>query len=65
MTRYGVAIQKRVSYRLGTQHFSNQYYFETPIGTSNLADLELIVDEVVAKEKAMFATDVTFVRGRK
>jgi hypothetical protein len=64
MARYGVSIQKRCAFRGGTQHFSNQYYYETPIGSGNLADLELLVDEVVAKEKAMHAVDVTFVRGR-
>jgi hypothetical protein len=61
---YGVAIQKRCGYRLGTQHFSNQYYYDVNIPSSNLSDLDLLVDEVVAKEKAVFATAVTFVRGR-
>jgi hypothetical protein len=64
VARYGVAIQKRCGYRLGTQHFSNQYYYEMNIPSSNLSDLDLVVDEIVAKEKAMFSTAVTFVRGR-
>jgi hypothetical protein len=55
---------KRCAYRLGTQHFSNVYYFDTPIAATNLTDLELLVDEVVAKEKAVFSTAVTFVQGR-
>src|SRR5215204_349550 len=64
MPRYGLAIQKRVAYRGGIQHFNNTYYYQTDIGTANLNDLNLLVDEVVAKEKAMFATAVTFVQAR-
>jgi hypothetical protein len=64
VARYGLAVLKRVSFRGGTQHFSNVYYYETNIAASNLTDLNLLADEVVAKEKAVFATDVTFVRAR-
>ena len=64
MARYGVAIQKRTPFRLGTQHFSNQYYYETNIPSSNLSDLNLLLDEIVEKEKAMHSSVVTFVRSR-
>lgn len=53
-----------MSFRGGIQHFSNQYYYEVNIAASNLTALETMLDELVAMEKAMHATDVTFVRGR-
>jgi hypothetical protein len=64
MARYGVNILKRCSFRGGTQHFGNTYYYEVNISASSLSALETMLDELVAKEKAMHATDVTFVRGR-
>jgi hypothetical protein len=64
MARYGVNILKRTSFRLGTQHFGNTYYYETNIAATNLTDLNLMIDEVVAKEKAMHASVVTYVRAR-
>jgi hypothetical protein len=64
VTRYGVSVQKRFSFRGGTQHFSNQYYYETAKSTDQLAELEALLDEVVAQERAMHSSNVTFVRGR-
>lgn len=64
MARYGVAIQKRTPYRGGIQHFSNQYYYEVALAASNVSALETMGDELVAMEKAMHASDVTFVRLR-
>jgi hypothetical protein len=64
VARYGLNILKRCAFRLGIQHFGNTYYYEVNIGAGNLTDLNLLVDEVVAKEKAIHASTVTFVRAR-
>jgi hypothetical protein len=64
MARYGLNVLKRFTYRGGVQHFGNTYYYETPIAAGDTAALNALADEVVAKEKAMFSTAVTFVQAR-
>lgn len=64
MARYGVSITKSTSFRGTAQEFSNVYYYE---GTSGLSDATIgasLVAALVAHEKTIHSTLVTFVRGR-
>lgn len=63
MARIGVAIMKRCSFRLGTQHFSNVYHYERPT-LPNAAEQTDIVNDIVTTEKKLHSTDVTFVVAR-
>ena len=63
MSITGVSITKSCSFRGVAQHFANTYYYETPLPvTAGTADS--LIDAVVALEKPMHATTVTFVKGR-
>ena len=64
MTRFGVNVLKRFTFRGGTQHFGNTYYYDDPLGTPGLTTLEALVDDIVAKEKAKHSAQITFVKGR-
>jgi hypothetical protein len=64
MTRVGISITKSVSFRGGTQEFSNVYYYDGLSGRPSLVEAEALIDELVTKEKTFHAAAVTFVRGR-
>jgi hypothetical protein len=64
MPRYGLQVLKRTTYRGGVQHFANTYHYESAIVSNDLAGLEALLDAIVALEKTIFATDVTFIQGR-
>jgi hypothetical protein len=64
MARYGVSITKSTSFRGFAQEFSNVYYYE---GTSGLNDDTIassLISTLVAHEKTIHSTAVTFVRAR-
>ncbi len=65
MSRIGIAITKRVAFRDSTQEFSNIYHYSdgNPLDPTAATALGLI-DELVAFEKSITATTVTFRRGK-
>lgn len=63
MARVGVSITKSTSFRGATQEFSNVYYYDMS-GVPTISEADAIIDKIVAKEKTMHATNVTFVKGR-
>lgn len=63
MARVGVSITKTFSFRGAAQEFSNTYYYETPLPVIASVATGLI-DAVVALEKPMHGSQVTFLRGR-
>lgn len=65
MPRFGVSVEKTVSFRGFPQPFANVYYYNQPdIAVDALVTLENLLDIIVAEEKEMFAGVVSFVRGR-
>jgi len=63
MARVGVSITKTVSFRGVAQPFSNTYYYETPLPVvESVADS--LIDNIVAKEKAMHSSIVSFTFAR-
>lgn len=64
MAKFGVSIEKTKSFRGVQQVFANVYYYDSGIGAPSDGNLETLLDAMVAQEKAMHATTVTFVRGR-
>lgn len=63
MARVGVSITKTCTFRGVAQPFSNTYYYETPLPVvASVADS--LIDNIVAKEKAIHSTAVTFSRGQ-
>lgn len=63
MAIYGVAITKKVTFRLAPQEFSNVYHYSTS-GVLGGADAESLIDQLKTIETSLHAADVTFVRGR-
>lgn len=63
MAQYGVAVTKSVTFRGVAQEFGNTYHYTTATGATDTV-LDALLDAIVAKEKAIFATSVTFVRGK-
>jgi hypothetical protein len=64
MTRIGISITKSVVFRNSVQEFSNVYYYDGLLGRPSVAAADTLIDELTAKEKAIHASSVTFVRGR-
>jgi hypothetical protein len=64
MARTGVSITKSTPFRGVSQEFSNTYFYQSVQGTVSTADAEALLDALVAKEKAIHGSAVTFVRGR-
>lgn len=64
MAQIGVAITKRVAFRLGTQHFTNVYYYSRVAPTSGEAEIDAILQEIIDHEKTWHSTDVTFVEAK-
>lgn len=63
MPRVGVSITKSTSFRGVAEEFSNTYYYNVGlIVTAAVADN--LIDAVAGLEKPMFASNVTFVRGK-
>lgn len=60
MARYGVSITKRVSFRGFEQEFSNVYFYGHP--TAIQTNPGAFIDDIVAIERDLHSTDVTFVR---
>lgn len=63
MPRVGVSITKSVSFRLGTQEFSNVYYYEM-LAFPDVSAANTLINNLVTLEKTFHGTNVTFVRGR-
>jgi hypothetical protein len=65
MARYGLSIEKTTLFRQFQQPFANVYHYKALAGaTEDVASLEALVDNLVAKEKAFHATVVNFTRAR-
>lgn len=62
MTQIGISITKRCPFRGSTQEFSNVYHYTLAGGLLN--GLEGLVDEMVAVEKQLHSTKVTFIRAQ-
>lgn len=60
----GISITKGVSFRGVTQEFSNVYHYKTPIGTATESEADSLIDTIVAREKLLHGTDVTFIRAK-
>lgn len=63
MAEIGVSITKSVSFRGGTQEFSNVYYYNL-LALPSEAAAESFIDNLTTLEKTFHSTQVTFVRGR-
>jgi hypothetical protein len=63
MSITGVSITKSCSFRGVSQEFANTYYYETPLAVI-AATADSMIDAIVALEKPMHASSVSFVRGR-
>jgi hypothetical protein len=64
MARFGFAVTKVFGFRGGSQHFSNVYYYSEPGMSPSNATLELVLDELVTKEKTLFSAVTSFDHGR-
>lgn len=64
MAIWGLSIEKTVSFRGVAQVFANVYHYEDAGGSPSDADLESLLDGLVAHEKTFHANVITFVRGR-
>jgi hypothetical protein len=64
MTQFGFSITKRVGFRESTQEFSNVYFYERQLGNPVTADLDSRLEEIVAIERDLHSTSVSFIRGR-
>lgn len=64
MPRVGISITKSVPFRNSVQEFSNVYYYQNTGSLPSQSGAAAMIDELVAIEKTMHSTAVTFVRGR-
>lgn len=65
MPRYGISIEKTVLFRGVQQPFANVYHYEAPdLPVTDTTNITAAVDQLVAIEKTMHASTVTFTRGR-
>jgi len=63
--RFGASVEKATLFRAFQQPFANVYHYEAPtIAPTALVDLENLLDQIVAFEKTIHATDVNFLRAR-
>lgn len=63
MARVGVSVTKSVTFRGVAQQFGNTYYYDTPIVVlPGVADQ--LIDNIVAKEKAIHSSSISFLFGR-
>jgi hypothetical protein len=61
--RVGINITKSMSFRGAAQEFGNTYYYNTG-GILSVGSADALVDNIVAKEKAIFSASVNFVHAR-
>lgn len=61
MPPFAYAVTKRITWRGGQEEFSNVYHYDHLAGDTIFGD---ILDALVAKEKTIHRSDVTFVSGR-
>jgi hypothetical protein len=64
MPRIGISITKSTPFRNSVQEFSNVYYYEITGTLPAQPQAEALIDELVAFEKTVHSTGVTFLRGR-
>jgi hypothetical protein len=70
LSRFGIQVEKSISYRGATQPFSNTYYYEiaaanTPADNPGVIGVANdMLDDVVAAERAAHGTNVNFVMAR-
>jgi hypothetical protein len=64
MSITGMSITKSVSFRGATQEFSNVYFWKTPLGHMDSGEAASAVSTIVAFEKTIHSSDVTFVRAK-
>lgn len=64
MAKFGVSIEKTISFRGAAQVFANVYHYDSGVGAPSDANLETLLDNMVAQEKTMHSSAVSFVRGR-
>lgn len=64
MPIFGFSVTKRVAFRESTQEFSNVYYYRVTAATTPDSELSARLDDVVAIEKDLHSTMVSFIRGR-
>jgi hypothetical protein len=64
VARTAVSITKTLSFRGVAQEMSNTYYYQSVQGSLSEADGLALIDAIVALEKPMHSSAVTFVRGR-
>lgn len=62
MAPYGFSVTKKMTWR-GTEEFSNVYHYDCGAGVSD-STLEAFLDAIVAAEKTVHTSQVTFVSGR-
>jgi hypothetical protein len=60
MARTGVTITKSITFRGAAQDFSNTYFYQSVQGTVSEADAIALIDALVALEKPMHGTSVSF-----
>lgn len=63
MPLYGFNIEKTTSFRGVAQPFGNTYYYQMDATLTQANAIECL-DSLVAKERPLFASSVTFVKGR-
>lgn len=70
MSRFGVQLEKSLSFRGATQPFSNTYYYEMaaanspPDATGVIATANALLDALIPIERAQHSTAVAYVMGR-
>lgn len=64
MAQVTISVTKRTAFRDSTQEFSNVYTYGAVGPNPTAADAEDLLDELVAFEKSIHSTAVTFVHGR-
>lgn len=64
MAQIGISITKRVPYRDSTQEFSNVYHYVDEVSAPDAAEAQNLIDEVVAVERQLHTTAVSFVYAR-
>jgi len=65
MSHIGISITKSCPFRDSVQEFSNVYYYENVGGAlPSPSEADALIDELVAFEKTIHSSSVTFVRGR-
>jgi hypothetical protein len=64
MARIGISVTMSIAFRNSVQEFSNVVYYDGLSGTPSVSEADTLIDELVTKLKPLYASVVTFVRGR-